>query len=89
MLYKGFYVKMTPATLTRTDKDGREVQCEGFTVEVFDSDAEKVEIDTFSIAVGYEILANDIHEAEQLVKDYIECEEKEYCRMMDEYYSNE
>lgn len=48
-----------------------------------------MEIDIFSIAVGYEILANEIHEAEQLVKDYIECEEKEYCRMMEEYYSNE
>lgn len=59
------------------------------TIEVFDSDAEKVKIDTFSIAVGYEIIENDIQEAEQLVKDYIECEEKEYCRMMEEYYSNE
>lgn len=56
---------------------------------MFDSDAEKVKIDTFSIAVGYEIIENDIQEAEQLVKDYIECEEKEYCRMMEEYYSNE
>ncbi len=89
MQYKGFYVKITSAILNRTAKDGREVQCEGFTVEVFDSDAEKVEIDTFSIAVGYEILANDICEAEQLVKDYIECEEKEYCRMMEEFYNNE
>lgn len=42
MLYKGFYVEMTAATLTRTDKDGNETQCEGFTVEVFNSDAEKV-----------------------------------------------
>ena len=35
--------------------------------------------------VGFEILKNDIYEAEQLIKDYIDCEEKEYVHMIDEY----
>lgn len=35
MKYKGFYVKITPDTdLHREDKDGNDIRCEGFTIEV-------------------------------------------------------
>lgn len=36
MKYKGFHVKITPdSDLLREDKDGNDVRCEGFTIEVF------------------------------------------------------
>ncbi len=84
MKYKGFYVKITPDTdLHREDKDGNDIRCNGFTIEVFADESEKLEIDIFFAAVGFEILEDSISEAEQFAKDYIDSEEKEYCRMID------
>ncbi|WP_443712129.1 hypothetical protein [Ruminococcus bicirculans (ex Wegman et al. 2014)] len=84
MKYNGFYVKISPDTdLHREDKDGNDVRCNGFTVEVFADKSEKLEIDVFSAAVDFELLKDSISEAEQFAKDYIDCEEKEYKRIMD------
>lgn len=84
MKYKGFYVKITPDTdLHREDKDGNDIRCKGFTIEVFADESAKIEIDVFSAAVDFEILENSISEAEQFAKDYIDCEEKEYQRIID------
>ena len=84
MRYKGFYVKISPDTdLHREDKDGNDIRCNGFTVEVFADESEKLEIDVFSAAVDFELLEDSISEAEQFAKDYIDCEEKEYMRMID------
>ena len=89
MKYKGFYVKITPDTdLHREDKDGNNIRCKGFTIEVFSDESKKLEIDVFSAAVDFEILENSISEAEQFAKDYIDCEEKEYCRMIEESIRN-
>ena len=83
MKYNGFYVKISPDTdLHREDKDGNDVRCNGFTVEVFADKSEKLEIDVFSAAVNFELLEDSISEAEQFAKDYIDCEEKEYKRIM-------
>ncbi len=85
MKYKGFYVKKTPDTdLHREDKDGNDIRCDGFTIEVFADESEKLEIDVFSAAVDFELLKDSFEEAEQFAKDYIDCEEKEYCRMIDD-----
>ena len=74
MRYKGFYVKITPDTdLHREDKDGNDICCNGFTIEVF------------SAAVDFEIFENSLSEAEQFAKDYIDSEEKEYRRMINEF----
>ena len=81
MKYKGFHVKITPdSDLLREDKDGNDVRCEGFTIE-----SEQLKINIFSATVDFELLENSLEEAEQFAKDYIDCEEKEYCRMIDEY----
>ena len=86
MKYKGFFVKITPDTnLLRENKSGEIVACDGFTIEVFSDESEKVEIDVFSAAVDFELLKNSLEEAEQFAKDYIDCEEKEYQRMLDEF----
>lgn len=86
MQYKGFFVKITPdKNLSREDKNGEIVARDGFTIEVFADESEKLEIDIFSAAVDFEILKNDISEAEQFAKDYIDSEEKEYLRLIDEY----
>ena len=86
MRYKGFYVKITPDTdLHREDKDGEIVKCNGFTIEVFSDETERFKIDSFSAAVDFELLKNSLDEAEQFAKDYIDCEEKEYQRMLDEF----
>ena len=78
MKKNGFYVKISPDTdLHREDKDGNDVRCNGFTVEVFADKSEKLEIDVFSAAVNFELLENSISEVEQFAKDYVDCEEKE------------
>lgn len=89
MKYKGFFVKITPDEyLPRENDDGEVVACEGFRIEVFADESEKVEIDIFSVAVDFELMKNSLEEAEQFAKDYIDCEEKEYCRMLDEFNGN-
>lgn len=86
MKYKGFFVKITPdKNLKREDKNGKKVTCEGFKVEVFTDESERLAIDVFSAAVDFELLKNSIEEAVQFAKDYIDCEEKEYQRMLDEF----
>lgn len=86
MKYKGFFVKITlDEYLPREDKDGEIVAGEVFRIEVFADESEKVEIDIFSAAVDFELIKNSIDEAEQFAKDYIDCEEKEYQRMLDEF----
>ena len=86
MKYKGFFVKITPDNnLYRENKKGETVKCEGFTIEVFSDESERFEIDAFSAAVDFELVKNSHEEAEQFAKDYIDCEEKEYCRMIEAY----
>ena len=89
MKYKGFWMKITPdKNLSREDKNGEIVACEGFTIEVFSDESEKVEIDVFTVAVDFELLQNSFEEAVQFAKDYIDSEEKEYQRMLDEFKIN-
>lgn len=77
MRYKGFYIKISPdSNIRRVDKKGRDILCEGFLIQVFADETERIEIDNFSAAVGFEILENSLAEAKQLAKDYIECEGK-------------
>lgn len=88
MKYKGFFVKITSdKNLSRENKNGEKVTCEGFTIEVFVDESEEVGIDFFSAAVDFELVKNTIEEAEQFAIDYIDCEEKEYQRMLDEFNS--
>jgi len=35
--------------------------------------------------VDFELLKDSLEEAEQFAKDYVDCEEKEYRRMIDEF----
>lgn len=89
MKYKGFFVKITPdKNLLRKNKNGEIVACDGFTIEVFSDESEKVAIDVFSAAVDFELLQNSFEEAVQFAKDYIDSEEKEYQRMLDEFKIN-
>ena len=77
MKYKGFYIKMSPGiNMRRVDKKGRDILCEGFLIQVFADETEQVEIYNFSAAVGFEILEDSLAEAEQLAKDFVECEGK-------------
>ena len=49
MKYKGFFVKITPdKNLSRENEDGKIIACEGFTIEAFSDESEKLEIDVFS-----------------------------------------
>lgn len=88
MKYKGFFVKFTPDSyLPRENEYGEIVACEGFKIEIFSDESERLEIDVFSAAVDFELFKNSHEEAEQFAKDYIDCEEKEYQRMLDEFNS--
>ena len=77
MRYKGFYIKISPdINIRRVDKKGRDTLCEGFLIQVFADETERIEIDNFTAAVGFEILEDSLAEAEQLAKDFIDCEGK-------------
>ena len=83
MKYKGFYIRIMPYNeIKRVDKKGRDVLCKGFRIQVFEDETERVEIDNFSAAVGFEILEDSLAEAEQLAKDFVECEGKEYLKIV-------
>ena len=81
MRYKGFYIKISPdINIRRVDKKGRDILCEGFLIQVFADETERIEIDNFSAAVGFEILENSFAEAVQFAKDFVDCEGKEYIK---------
>ena len=78
-------MKITPdKNLSREDKNGKIIACEGFTIEVFSDESEKLEIDVFSAAVDFELIKNSLEEVVQFIKDYIDSEEKEYLRLIEE-----
>lgn len=89
MKYKGFEVKITPSRPFRINRDGLSVQCDGFTIEIYDAEENKNAVDIIHAAVGYELLEHDIHEAEQLAKDYIDSEKLELRAIMEEYHGDE
>ena len=77
MRYKDFYVRITPDKyIPRVDKRGDKILCEGFLIQIFAYKNEQDEIDNFTAAVGFEILEDSLAEAEQLAKDFIDCEGK-------------
>lgn len=82
-------MKLTPSKPFRVNRDGETVACDGFTIEIYDSRENKNAVDVIYAAVGYELLENNIHEAEQLAKDYIDSEKLELREMMEEFTNNE
>ena len=72
-----FDVRITPDKyIPRVDKKGDKILCEGFLIQIFAYKNEQDEIDNFTAAVGFEILEDSLAEAEQLAKDFIDCEGK-------------
>ena len=89
MIYHGFYVKITPLkNILREQKDGNTVLCDGFNIEIFSDSSEGVLLDSFTAAVEFEILKNDISDAEEFARDGVEAEEKKYYRFLEEFFSN-
>ena len=82
-------MKITQSRPFRVNRDGQSVQCNGFMIEIYDSKEKKNAVDIIYAEVGYELLENDIHEAEQLAKDYIDSEKLELREMMEEYHGHE
>ncbi|SDA30347.1 hypothetical protein SAMN02910447_03177 [Ruminococcus sp. YE71] len=79
MKYKGFYIDITPDDhIVRSDSSGNEVICQGFSFSVFTDETRTEKFDEFTAAVGYEILAEDMEEAEQFAKDVVSCEDKTF-----------
>ena len=76
MNYKNYEIRITPAKIPRHDNNGQVSEYDGFIVEIFDQESE-TPVEVFNAAVGCELLNNDIEEAEQIAKDYIDLEEKE------------
>ena len=77
MRFNEFYVRITPDKyIPRVDKKGDKILCEGFLIQIFAYKNEQDEIDNFTAAVGFEILEDSLAEAEQLAKDFIDCEGK-------------
>ena len=83
MLYHGFYIKINPLkSIQRDKKDGTVTECDGFQIEIFSDSSEEILLDSFTAAVGFEILKNDISDAEEFARDVVESEEKGYLRIM-------
>ena len=83
MRYKDFYVRITPDRyIPRVAKKGDKILCEGFLIQIFADKKEQDEIDNFTAAVGFEILENSLAEAVQFAKDFVECEGKEYLKVV-------
>ena len=82
-------MKITPSRPFRVNRDGQSVPCDGFMIEIYDSTEKKNAVDIIHAAVGYELLENDIREAEQMAKDYIDSEKLELREMMEEYHGDE
>ena len=83
MRYKDFYVRITPDKyIPRVDKKGDKILCEGFLIQIFADKKEQGEIDNFTAAVGFEILENSFAEAVEFAKDFVECEGKEYLKVV-------
>ncbi len=78
MKYRGFYVKISQESVVRHDKDGNEVQCAGFVIEIYEDEQSDIPLDRITAAVDYELLEPSVAEAEQFVKDYIDSEGKHY-----------
>ena len=76
MKYRGFYVKISQESVVRHDKDGNEVQCAGFLIEIFENEQSAIPLDRISAAVDFELLEPSVAEAVQFVKDYIDSERK-------------
>lgn len=77
MKYKGFYIDITPCDdLVRNDNSGNDVVCRGYRMSVYTDEARTEKFDEFSAAEGYEILSDDLSEAEQFAKDVVSCEDK-------------
>lgn len=72
MRYRGFEIKICPVEIFRQDKNGNSIRCDGFRVEIFRA-ADRVKLDEFTAAVGFELLENSLAEVEQLVMDYLGC----------------
>lgn len=51
-------------------------------IRIFADENGQDEIDNFTAAVGFEILEDSLAEAEQLAKDFVECEGKEYLKIV-------
>lgn len=74
------------ALAVSTTEKGRSIAfCDGFQIEIFSDKSEKVTVDVFTAAVGFEILNNTVEDSEEFAKEVIESEEKEYLRLIKEY----
>ena len=78
MMYRGFYVKISQESVARVDKDGNEVQCAGFVIEIYEDEQTAVPLDRITAAVDFELLELSMVEAKQFVKDYIDSERKHF-----------
>lgn len=86
MLYHGFYVKITPMqNIQREHKDGSIIMCDGFQIGIFSDSTEMIPVDFFTAAVGFEIVNDSVQDAKQFAEDVIDCEEKEYLRLVEEF----
>lgn len=89
MRYKGIYIDITPEDhIIRSDSDGNDVVCRGFSFSVYTDEERTEKFDEFTAAVGYEILTDSMEEAEQFAKDVVSCEDKAFCNDMPEMAMN-
>lgn len=85
MKYKNLYFTVSyDDNVIRKDKNGEDISCEGFRIEIFADPAEQCKLDSVICAVDFEILSRDTDEAVAFAKEVIDQEEKTYVKMIQE-----
>lgn len=85
MIYHGLYVKLSRNdNILREDKNGNQVACKGYLIEIFSNETEEIIIDLFNCAVGYEIMSDILEVAKEFARDVIDSEEKLYQQIIKE-----
>lgn len=82
MKYRNFYITYTVDNhVLRQNKDGRGVICKGWFYEVFADVAKTIKVDCFSAAVGYELPDDSEENAKLFIREFIDTQYKDYCRI--------
>ena len=82
--YKEFIVRLIPEILVRRGEMKTANVCEGFLIEILDSEKKFLPLEIISTAKGYELSENSEKEAADFAEEYIDEMEEEYLKLLKE-----
>ena len=82
--YKEFIIRLIPELLVRRGEIRTANVCEGFLIEILDSEKKFLPLEIISAAKGYELSENSEKEAADFAEEYIDEMEEEYLKLLKE-----